>query len=382
MNIDNLIELGNNFREQRQPDEALKCYAQAFVDDFNSAAAWNNYGNVIREMGHPDRAIPFLENALRIVPNYPTARFNLAVSQLLMGDYERGWVSYESRWEYEHLSGTLPNFDKPRWQGEDIKNKTVLIIGEQGLGDCIQFVRFVVAIHQLGGRAILQLPNTIVPLFGTNDIISEVKGFGESVGEFDYWTPMMSLPRILGVTLDKMYSPLHYIEASPVLINEWHNRLGKKLKLRVGIAWSGRRDTWINKHKAVPFELIEDMIRRNPQYQWTNLQVDATTEESARLEAVGCKTYPGTIANMADSAALIFNMDVVVGVDTAVSHLAAALARPTWIMLNQYALDWRWLLNRNDSPWYPTARLFRQPKMDDWGSAITQVERHLDLFKI
>ena len=165
MNIDNLIELGNDLREQRQPSKALECYAQAFVDDFNSAAAWNNYGNVIREMGYPERAIPFLENALRIVPNYSTARFNLAVSQLLMGDYERGWASYESRWEYEHLAGTLPKFNKPRWQGEDIKDKTVLILGEQGLGDCVQFVRFVVAIHQLGGRAILQLPDTMVPLF-------------------------------------------------------------------------------------------------------------------------------------------------------------------------------------------------------------------------
>jgi ADP-heptose:LPS heptosyltransferase len=124
------------------------------------------------------------------------------------------------------------------------------------------------------------------------------------------------------------------------------------------------------------------MIQTCPQYEWINLQIDASEEESQVLNQLGCATYPGTIHNMADSAALITCMDVVVSVDTAVSHLAGALGRPTWIMLNQYGTDWRWLLNRADSPWYPTVRLFRQPTIGNWGPVMTQISKHLNLFKI
>jgi hypothetical protein len=192
----------------------------------------------------------------------------------------------------------------------------------------------------------------------------------------------MSIPGMLNMTLKNLYSPLSYISPDPNITAQWMTRLGFRRKLRVGFSWSGRRDTWINQHKSVPFNVIADMIARNPQYEWVNLQVDASDEESKKLSDIGCATYPGTIACLADSAALIYCMDVVVSVDTAVSHLSAALGKPTWVMLNQFALDWRWLLDRNDSPWYPTARLFRQPEMDDWNSVIKQIERHLGLFKI
>ena len=152
MSVEHLIEQGNQRRAENQPAQALACYAQAFVTDFNSAAAWNNYGNVIREMGYPDRAIPFLEQAVRIDPDHATARFNLAVALLLAGDYEQGWRAYESRWNFEHLAGTLPAYRQPRWQGEDLQGRTILIIGEQGLGDCIQFVRYMEPLQALGDR--------------------------------------------------------------------------------------------------------------------------------------------------------------------------------------------------------------------------------------
>jgi ADP-heptose:LPS heptosyltransferase len=150
----------------------------------------------------------------------------------------------------------------------------------------------------------------------------------------------------------------------------------------VGVSWSGRKDTWIHQHKSVPFGQIVNLIQACPEYQWVNLQIDCDAEESQILQELGVGTYPGTITCMADSAALIMCMDVVISVDTAVSHLAAALGKSTWVMLNQYGQDWRWLLNRADSPWYPTVKLFRQPTMGNWGPVITQITRHLDLFKI
>ena len=382
MELELLINQGNEYRAQRRPDLALQCYAQVFVTDPNHTSAWNNYGNVIREMGYPDRSIPFLEHCLRLDPGHEQANFNLAVSLLLQGDYQRGWAQYERRWDFEHLKGHLPNLPQPRWTGEPLQNKTILIVGEQGLGDCIQFSRFTREIGQQGGRVILAVPNPLIPLFKTDATVILVTGYDQPLPEFDYWTPMMSVPRLLGVTLADLNSPISYVTADPVRSRDWHQRLGPKTRMRVGFSWSGRRDTWINQHKSVPFPVMLDMIQSNPRYQWINLQIDATEEESAAMAKAGVSLYPGTITNMADTAGLIANLDVVISVDTAVSHLAAALGRPTWIMLNHYGVDWRWLLSRGDSPWYPTARLFRQPEMDQWAPVTAQIQRFLQVFTI
>ena len=150
----------------------------------------------------------------------------------------------------------------------------------------------------------------------------------------------------------------------------------------MGFCWSGRRDTWINRHKAMPFATMLELIQRNPGYEWVNLQCDCTTEEEAALVQAGVRAYPGAISSFADSAALIMHMDVVLAVDTAVAHLAGALGRPVWVMLSQFALDWRWLLDRDSSPWYTTARLFRQPKMGDWATVTDKIHKYLSWYKI
>lgn len=383
MNIEHLIAQGNTFREQHQPKEALKCYAQAFVEDPDSASAWNNYGNVMREMGYPERSIPFLEHALRLAPGNSTASFNLAVSYLLMGDYERGWPQYESRWNYEHLAGTLPQFSQPRWTGQDVRGKTVLVTGEQGLGDTIQFVRFIVDLANLGADLMLQVPDGLVSLLSNGPRFKEkTLGFSETPQGFDYWCPVMSLPGLLGKTLENLHSPLQYLTPDQSLINAWAQKIGPRKKLRVGFSWRGRPDSWIHQHKSVPFDLIMNMIERNPQYQWINLQVDADDDETRRMSRSGVSLYPGSITCMLDTATLIANLDVVVSMDSAVSHLSGALGRPTWIMLNQYAHCWRWLLERGDSPWYPSVRLFRQPAMGQWAPVLDRVEKFLKTFTI
>lgn len=381
METELLIAHGNTCREQRKPEEALKYYAQALIQDHASVAAWNNYGNVIREIGYPERSIPFLEHALRLDPNHSTAAFNLAVSYLLMGDYQRGWPQYESRWNYEHLAGTLPNLPRPRWTGQDIQGKTVLMVGEQGLGDSIQFSRFAYDLNQRGARVIMAVPTGLVPLF-QGGVISQTIGLSDPIPEFDYWVPVMSIPAVVGCTLDNLARSNFYITPNRDLITKWRDRLGPKSGLRVGFCWSGRRDSWINQHKSMPFDTMMHLVKKNPQYEWINLQVDADEEQNATMRSMGLKLYPGTITNMSDTAALIANLDVVISVDTAVAHLSGALGMNTWVMLNQFAVDWRWGLNRDDCPWYPTVKLFRQPKMDDWDSVINKVDRWLDLFKI
>jgi len=382
MDTELLIANGNHCREQNNPEGALSYYAQAFVQDRNSAAAFNNYGNVLRESGDPAGAIPFLLRAIQLDPNNITAHFNLSVAHLIQGNYALGWAAYESRWRYEHLNGMLPDFSQPRWTGQELKDKTILVWGEQGHGDNIQFIRFVGDLTARGARVIVQVNENLAPLFASIQQISQIIPFDQPLPDFDYWVPIMSIPGVIGVTLENLSYSQYYLVADPGLAKHWAEVLGPKNRLRVGFCWSGRRDTWINRHKAVPFADMLALIKRNPNYEWINLQCDCTEEEEAELVAAGVTAYPGSIRSFADSAALIHHLDVVLSVDTAVAHLSGALGRPTWVMLNQFAQDWRWLLNRDNSPWYGTVSLFRQPNMGDWASVMNKIHQYLSWYKI
>lgn len=383
MNTDQLLEQGNQHRAEHHPELALKCYAQIFGGNFNHGAAFNNYGNVLREMGYPERAIPFLHAAHDIDPKNVTAEFNLAVAYLLKGDYERGWPLYEARWRYEHMAGGKPNLPRPEWTGQDPKGKIILLVGEQGLGDQIQFLRFSANLAAAGAKIKLVLSAGVKALFA--EPAGSVVGIyesGEDLGEFDYWIPMMSVPRMIGLKLETLAHQLQYVAATPVKAQEWADRLGPKKRMRIGVCWSGRKDSWIHNHKAMPVEKMAELIRRNPQHQWINLQIDATAEELAVITAAGAESFPDTVQDFADTAGLMHHLDLVISVDTANAHLAGAMGRPVWIPLNAYGNCWRWLLKRDDSPWYPSARLYRQPQMGDWDSVINRMHKFLGFFKI
>jgi len=377
-----LIEEGNRLRSENRPDQALKCYMLAMVQDPNSSAAFNNYGNVMRECGFPKRGIPFLQYAVEADPSSITAKFNLAVSYLITGDYARGWPAYEARWQYEHLAGTEPQHQQPRWQGEDLKGKTILVVGEQGHGDNIQFCRFLYNLHAAGARVLFQTTEGLIPLLSNSGVISWIGTYTDIPPEFDYWIPIMSLPGVLGVTLENLPKQVQYINAPSDRAGAWLKVLGAKKRMRVGFSWSGRRDAWLNRHKSVPFETMLTMIKNNPEYEWINLQVDATPEEDQALANAGVTRYPGSIQSFADTAALINCLDVVISVDTAITHLAAAMGRPSWLMLQWFATDWRWMLDRDSSPWYPTVRIFRQPSMGDWTTVTKKIEQYLSWFKV
>lgn len=382
MNSEQLIEQGNQLRADRQPAAALRCYAQAFVEDPDSASAFNNYGNVLREIGQPQRAIPFLQHALALQPSHPVAQFNLAVCYLIMGDYARGWPAYESRWNYEHLAGTQPKFAQPRWNGQDLRDRTILVIGEQGHGDNIQFMRFLFNLHAAGARVLFQVTDGLIPMLSGSQVVQWVGRYSDTPPEFDYWIPIMSLPGVLGITLETLPRQVSYLNAHQDLFQQWQERLGPKKRMRVGFCWSGRKDNWLNAHKGMPFDQMTELIKNNPTYEWINLQVDASAEEDAVLSSLGVTRYPGTIRSFADTAALIAHMDVVLSVDTSIAHLSAALGRPTWLMLNWFAPCWRWMLNRDSSPWYSSMRIFRQPAQDDWASVTKKIEQYLSWFKV
>ena len=377
-----LIEEGNRLRGENRPDQALKCYMLAMTQDPNSAAAFNNYGNVMRECGQPRRGIPFLQYAAEVDPTNVTAQFNLAVSYLIQGDYARGWPAYESRWQYEHLAGSEPQHKQPRWTGQDLKDKTILVVGEQGHGDNIQFCRFLFNLQTAGARVLFQTTQGLIPMLGNSRVISWIGTYTDQPPEFDYWIPIMSIPGVLGITLENLPRQVQYINPEPDKAAAWLKLLGPKTRMRVGFSWSGRRDAWLNRHKGMPFEDILALIKNNPQYEWINLQVDVTAEEDQALADAGVTRYPGSIQSFADTAALINCMDVVISVDTAITHLAGAMGRPTWLMLQWFATDWRWMLDRDSSPWYSTVRIFRQPSMGDWTSVTKKIEQYLSWFKV
>jgi len=382
MNVEQLIEAGNAARERNNPEGALRHYAEALTHDRSSASAFNNYGNVLREMGEPEAAIPFLQRSVQLAPTASTPNFNLAVAYLLSGDYVRGWPQYEHRWNFEHLAGTLPGYSQPRWTGQNLRDKTILVIQEQGLGDTIQFVRFVFGLHSAGARVILQVNDNLAPLFAGSPVIYQIIDVKDVAQVFDYWTPIMSIPGVQGVTLTNLPHQLQYLSARSDLIREWQDRLGFKKRLRVGFCWSGRPDSWINRHKGMPFETMLALIQRNPTTEWFNLQVECTAEQAKILEENSVRNFSSQIRNFSDSAALIHHMDVVISVDTAVAHLSGAMGRPTWIPLNWYGTDWRWLLGRDDSPWYPAARLFRQTQLGDWDPVVDRIHQYLSWFKV
>jgi hypothetical protein len=377
-----LIEEGNRLRGENRPDQALKCYMLAMAQDPNSAAAFNNYGNVMRECGQPRRGIPFLQYAVEVDPTNVTAQFNLAVSYLIQGDYARGWPAYESRWQYEHLAGSEPQHKQPRWTGQDLKDKTILVVGEQGHGDNIQFCRFLFNLQTAGARVLFQTTQGLIPMLSNSRVISWIGTYTDQPPEFDYWIPIMSIPGVLGITLENLPRQVQYINPEPDKAAAWLKLLGPKTRMRVGFSWSGRRDAWLNRHKGMPFEDMLALIKNNPQYEWINLQVDVTAEEDQALADAGVTRYPGSIQSFADTAALINCMDVVISVDTAITHLAGAMGRPTWLMLQWFATDWRWMLDRDSSPWYSTVRIFRQPSIGDWTSVTKKIEQYLSWFKV
>ncbi len=357
-------------------DEAMAAIHRGLALKPDNVRAYLNLGVLLHEEGRLDEAVASYRKALELKPDDPETHWNLSHTLFLQGNYERGWEELEWRWRYAdstlHKSGDLT---QPKWSGERADGRTMLIWAEYGFGDNLQFVRYAPAVARLGWRVILEMPRQLKRVCASIDGI-EVIATDEPLPDFDMHCPVLSLPRVFGTGLSTIPADIPYLRADRDLVRAWRERLAGRGGLKVGVTWRGNplhpRDRARSMTPAVFAGLLDV-----PGLAIVNLQKDARPEEIAALGPPGAVLDAGSdLGDFADTAALVANLDLVVAVDTSVCHLAGALGMPTWILLDS-APDWRWMLDRDDTPWYPTVRLFRQAKRGNWQGVVDRVRVEL-----
>jgi tetratricopeptide (TPR) repeat protein len=369
---------GNVLRDLGRFDEALACFDQALQMEPGSAQAWVNQGAILAAMGDYEGALAKYDRAVALDPELAVAYWNRSLLHLEHGNFKDGWADHEWRWETPHFlnSPDIRPFDAPLWLGrEDIAGKSILLYSEQGFGDVLQCARYAPLLAQRGATVILETHRPLAGLLARLEGVSQVIPRGEPVPVTDWRCPMMSLPLAFGTELSTIPAPIRYLRADPAQVEAWREILGPASKPRVGLVWSGNPTHGNDNNRSLAFEQMKALL--SDRFEFFTLQRDVRPADQAALDADGrVRGFGHQLKDFSDTAALCELMDVVVTVDTSVAHLAGALGRPTWILLPAVA-DWRWLRERRDSPWYPSARLFRQPTAGRWDLALGQV--HADL---
>jgi tetratricopeptide (TPR) repeat protein len=369
--------------EQNLPEAAIECFRKAVSIKPDYAAAYCNLGAALQVRGRIDEAIDCYHQALAIDPELATAHWNESLCLLLTGDFNKGWEKYEWRWKNKQLKKPPTEFVQPRWHGkESLQGKTILLWGEQGLGDTIQFCRYATKVAAQGATVLLSAPAALKPLLARMPSISAIITEGETLPDSDYHCSLMSLPFAFDTTIDTIPADVPYLHADPVKCRQWQTQLQQHTGLRVGLVWSGgfrpdQPEIWsTNERRNIPLRKLAPL--NLPGIDFFSLQIgdygvrQLTELREASWDGPAIIDYTDAIADFSDTAALIDNLDLVICVDTSTAHLAGAMGKPVWI-LNRFDTCWRWLLERSDSPWYPSARLFRQPTPGDWDSVIADV---------
>jgi Tetratricopeptide repeat/Glycosyltransferase family 9 (heptosyltransferase) len=368
---------GNALKYLARFDEALANYDRAIVLRPDYAEARSNRGNCLDEMGRYAEALACYNDALALQPGHADTHWNIAVNRLRAGDLKTGWVENEWRWKIKSLQVKHRHFGQPLWIGaEPIDGKVLLLHNEQGLGDAIQFCRYVPLLAARGARIVLEIDGPLKELVSGLDGVSHSVVKGEALPDFDFHCPLTSLPLAFDTTLDTIPSTVPYISAgAPVA--DCGARLSQNLP-RIGLVWSGNPIHNNDRNRSMPLESLLPLL--DVKAQFVSLQKDVRRSDEAVLrERSDILNLGAELRSFADTAALIGQLDLVISVDTSVAHLAGALGRPVWILL-PYVPDWRWLLDRDDSPWYPTARLFRQSQTREWHSVVDRMQRALTEF--
>jgi hypothetical protein len=309
-------------------------------------------------------------------PDFAEAHWNEALLSLLTGDFSRGWAKYECRWKKEPLVLSKRNFSQPLWLGADaIDGKTILLHSEQGFGDTIQFCRYVPLVAARGARIILEVQRPLQELMTNLASAAQVISKGDPLPDFDLQCPLLSLPLAFGTRLETIPSAMPYLQTSVQALKDWQARLGPKVRPRIGVAWSGNPTHKNDQNRSISLRSLLPLL--DIEATFVSLQKDIRHDDAAVLkEHSDILQFGDALKNFSDTAALISQLDLVISVDTSVAHLAGALAKPVWVLL-PFIPDWRWLLDRDESPWYPTVRLFRQEDTRAWDSVIVRV--HADL---
>ena len=366
--------------------EALESLSRAMALDPAAAGHVFNRGVVLNDLLRYDEACADFEAALALDPELRQARLSGAHAYLALGRFDRGWELYEARWLNPADYGAL---DRPMWDGRSsLEGKTILVRGEQGLGDTLQFCRYVAQVKALGARVVLEVQAPLIRLMRGLEGVDEVVETSVSPPPTDVYVLLLSLPFLFGATLETIPGQTPYLAADPAEVARWEARLGPRTRPRVGLVWSGgfrgeADQRWVNRRRNIALERLAPL--KGADVDFVSLQKGEPGEgELKALKAAGWDgsdmlEVMGEVTDFADTAALVEALDLVITVDTSMAHLAGALGKPVWIM-NRYDSCWRWLTDREDSPWYPSARLFRQAGVNGWEAVVATVRAELDRF--
>ncbi|WP_020167237.1 MULTISPECIES: tetratricopeptide repeat protein [Methylotenera] len=375
-----LFNRGNVLRSLNRPQDAVHSYDQVLQTMPNHPEVLNNKGNALRALNRLDDAQENYQLALTHAPDYADARWNAGLCFLLAGHYQPGWQEYEWRWASE-LHAEKHLFTQSLWDGTDsLQGKTILLHAEQGLGDTLQFCRYASLVKTLGATVVLEVQPQLVNLIRTLKGVDLLIARGHSLPKFDYHCPLLSLPKAFATKLDTIPHTSAYIAIDAKKVRAWRNKLGgtglvNQSKSRVGLIWAGSATHSNDHNRSIALQELASIVDQNADFYGLQKKLREGDAEFFHQHPQ-IKYLGGHIKDFTDTAAIITLMDVVITVDTAVAHLAGAMGKPVWILL-PYSPDWRWLLGRSDSPWYPTARLFRQTAIGDWSSVLQEVKQAL-----
>lgn len=358
--------LGAVLRDKGDIDGAMAALESALHLKPDDAAAHLNLGTVFHEQAKFDEAIQSYRRALDLGGNSPELHTDLGMELLRAGDFERGWREYE--WRLKLKNSVQPrDLPQPLWDGRDLDGKRILIFAEQGFGDSLQFLRYLPKVVKKGGRVILQMPPGLVRLCQQSWDLERVVAPEEPPGNFDVYCPLLSLPRLFQTSVTAIPAEVPYLKPSVAAVELWHRRVAEHGgRLRVGLCWASER---IRRGRSIPWDQLQPLAEAGD-IVWFSLMKGRAAD--AANPPGSMKLIEEEKRDFADTAALIANLDLVISVDTAVAHLAGALGVPVWVMLPRVA-DWRWLLGRDDSPWYPSMRLFRQENSGKWRPVIERI---------
>ncbi|HEV3162627.1 MAG TPA: DUF6165 family protein [Isosphaeraceae bacterium] len=365
------------FRQGRLA-EAIVSYRQAILHNPRFTKAHTNLGLAMAESGRLSEALACYQEAIRLEPSYPDAHRNRSLVWLLQGDHERAWPEYEWRWRCNDF--TPPRFPQPVWNGAPLKGQTVLLYTEQGMGDTLQFVRFARLVQERGGRVLLAAPEPLHPLLAGCEGVDKLIAREVEPSAFDVHCPLMSLPAVLGLGHDVLPSAVPYLRTDPALVNHWRGELEPLRGLKVGIAWQGNPKVLYDRVRSIPLRSFEPLARVEG-VQLISLQKGYGSEQLAALEGrfpvfdLAPRLDEAT-GPFLDTAAVLASLDLVITCDTVLAHVAGALGVRAWVVLPAVP-DWRWYLDRTDSPWYPSLRLFRQTHPGSWAEPFEQMAEAL-----
>ncbi|MFN3077509.1 MAG: tetratricopeptide repeat protein [Alphaproteobacteria bacterium] len=351
-----------------------------------SAESWSNLSSTLKMLGGFDEAMACIRRAGRVNPSFAAARWNESLTLLLQGAYEEGWKLYDWRWKTAGFPSPIRQFPQPAWQGEDLSGRRLLVHWEQGFGDTLQFARYLPLLKARGATIIFESQKALLRLFRGLEGVDELVEVATPLPPFDVYVALMSIPALVGTTLATIPAKVPYLTADQALRTEWFDRLGWNKEvdgtrpLRVGLVWAGSDTHGDDRFRSPGLAALTGLLTV-PGTRFYSLQFGPRRDD---MQAVASflNTHPmpdlgGSFADFADTAAVVSGLDLVISIDTSVVHLAGALGKPVW-MLTPFAPDWRWLLGRNDSPWYPNQRLYRQPAPGPaWADVIARIRNDL-----